>query len=54
MQPVVVKDHAANAHQAIHGAMDKLKRAVGTALDKHAPRRDATLAVPEADDAPNA
>ena len=54
LQPVVVKDHAANAHQAIHGAMDKLKRAVGTALDKHAPRRDATLAVPVADDAPNA
>ena len=44
LQPVVVKDHAGSAHQAIHGAMGKLKRAVETALDKQAPRRDATLA----------
>ena len=57
LQPVVVKDHAGSAHQAIHGAMEKLKRAVGTALDKHAPRRDATLAdalAPDTDDAPSA
>ena len=33
LQPVVVKDHAGSAHQAIHGAMEKLKRAVGTADD---------------------
>lgn len=44
LHPVVVKDHAGSAHQAIHGAMGKLKRAVETALDKQAPRRDATLA----------
>lgn len=32
---VVVKDHAATAHQAITGAVDKLKRAVTTAVEKH-------------------
>lgn len=37
--PVVVKDHAATAHQAINGAVGKLKRAVATALEKHDPRR---------------
>jgi ribosome-associated translation inhibitor RaiA len=45
---VVVKDSAGNAHQAIEGALRKLKRAVGAALGKHDPRhhhaRDATLA----------
>ena len=34
---IVVKDHASNAHQAIEGAVRKLKRAVGTALEKHDP-----------------
>jgi ribosome-associated translation inhibitor RaiA len=37
-EPVVVKEHAANAHQAIAGAVRKLKRAVGTAIAKHDPR----------------
>lgn len=32
---VVVKDHAGNAHQAIDGAVRKLKRAVASELDKH-------------------
>jgi len=32
---IVVKDHASNAHQAIEGALRKLKRAVGTELAKH-------------------
>ena len=36
-EPVVVKDHAANAHQAIAGAVRKLKRALGTAIAKHDP-----------------
>lgn len=35
LQPVVTKDHAATAHQAIQGATDKLKRAVGSTLEKH-------------------
>jgi len=35
---IVVKDHASNAHQAIEGALRKLKRAVGTELAKHVPR----------------
>ena len=40
LDPVVVKDHAGNAHQAIHGAVGKLKRAVATALAKQDPRRN--------------
>lgn len=38
--PIVVKDHAGNAHQAIEGAARKLKRAVTTALGKHDPRHN--------------
>jgi ribosome-associated translation inhibitor RaiA len=38
LEPVIVKDHAATAHQAIQGAVGKLKRAVTTALAKHDPR----------------
>lgn len=41
LPPIVVKDHAANSHQAIHGAVDKLKRAVATAIEKQDPRRHA-------------
>ena len=43
LEPVVVKDHAVTAHQAIQGAVGKLKRAVATALAKHDPRRNAAL-----------
>ncbi len=39
MGRVVVKDHAGNAHQAIDGALRKLKRSVGDALAKHDPRQ---------------
>ena len=39
--PIVVKDKAATAHQAIAGAVGKLKRAVATAIEKHDPRRHA-------------
>lgn len=39
-EPVVVKDRAANAHQAIHGAVGKLKRAVATVLEKHDPKHE--------------
>ena len=35
---VIVKDHAGSAHQAIEGAVRKLKRAVGTEIAKHDPR----------------
>jgi ribosome-associated translation inhibitor RaiA len=41
LDPVVVKDKAATAHQAINGAVGKLKRAVATVLEKHDPRRHA-------------
>jgi len=43
LESVVVKDHAGSAHQAIHGAVGKLKRAIATALEKHDPRRRAGL-----------
>jgi ribosome-associated translation inhibitor RaiA len=43
LEPVVVKDRAGNAHQAIQGATAKLKRAVATVLEKHDPRRNAVL-----------
>lgn len=43
LEPVVVKDRAGNAHQAIHGAVGKLKRAVATVLEKHVPRHNAAL-----------
>ncbi len=38
MEPVVVKDQAGSAHQAIEGAVRKLQRAVGTEVAKHEPR----------------
>ena len=41
--PVVVKDRAGNAHQAIQGATGKLKRAVATVLEKHDSRRNTLL-----------
>ncbi len=41
--PVVVKDRAGSVHQAINGAVGKLKRAVATVLEKHDPRRNAAL-----------
>lgn len=43
LEPVVVKDRAATAHQAIQGATNKLKRAVATVLEKHDPRRPAAV-----------
>lgn len=39
-EPVVVKDRAGNAHQAINGAVGKLKRAITTVLEKHDPRHE--------------
>lgn len=48
--PVVVKDHAGSAHQAINGALAKLERVIGSTLDKrHDPRRSEA---PSADAAP--
>lgn len=51
--PVVVKDHAGSAHQAIDGAVRKLKRAVASEIEKHDPRSQrarstATIADPDA------
>ena len=43
MDPVVVKDDAGAAHQAIRGAIGKLKRAVATALAKHDSMRNTAL-----------
>jgi len=39
MEPVVVKDQANTAHQAINGAVAKLKRAITTVVDKHEAHR---------------
>lgn len=39
LEPVVVTENGPNAHQAIEGAVRKLKRAVGAAIGKHDPRR---------------
>jgi hypothetical protein len=39
LEPVVVKSQAGNAHEAIEGAVRKLKRAVGAEIGKHDPRR---------------
>lgn len=39
LEPVVVKERADNVHQAIQGAVNKLKRAVEHALEKHAAHR---------------
>ena len=38
LDAIVVKDHAGNAHQAIDGAVRKLKRAVAAEIAKHDPR----------------
>jgi len=40
MDPIVVKERAGTAHQAIHGAVRKLERALGSALGKHDPRHN--------------
>jgi ribosome-associated translation inhibitor RaiA len=34
-EPVVAKDRAGSAHQAIHGAMRKLERVLATEFEKH-------------------
>lgn len=39
LEPVVVTEIGPNAHQAIDGAVRKLKRAAGAAIGKHDPRR---------------
>ena len=41
LDPVVVKERAGTAHQAIHGAVRKLERALGSVFDKHDPRHAA-------------
>jgi ribosome-associated translation inhibitor RaiA len=50
LDAVVVKDHASNAHQAIEGAVRKLRRAVETELAKHDPRSHRTRSDVSLDD----
>lgn len=38
LDAIVVKEQSGNAHQAIEGALRKLKRAVGAEIAKHDPR----------------
>jgi hypothetical protein len=49
LDPVVVKDQAGNAHQAIDGALRKLIRAVATAVGKHDPQHQRAAAGAAAD-----
>ena len=51
LDPVVVKDHADNPHQALHGAVGKLQRAVSNTLAKHDPRRYGAAELGSVDDA---
>ena len=55
LEPIVVKDHADNAHQAIDGAVRKLKRAISAEIAKHDDRnqrsRSEVPAAAAADDA---
>lgn len=41
LEPVVVKDHATSAHQAIRNAVGKLQRAVATVIEKQGSTRGA-------------
>jgi len=50
LDAVVVKDQAATAHQAINGAVGKLKRAIDSVLAKHTSHRN-VAAVPADQDA---
>lgn len=50
LDAIVVKDHANNAHQAIEGAMRKLKRAVGAELAKRDTRSHRSRAEVSVDD----
>lgn len=50
LDAIVVKDHAGNAHQAIEGAVRKLKRAVGAEIAKHDPRGQRSRPEPPAGD----
>jgi ribosome-associated translation inhibitor RaiA len=52
LDAVVVKAHAGSAHEAIDGAVRRLKRAVGAEIGKHDPRRQrATSRMPAAEPA---
>jgi ribosome-associated translation inhibitor RaiA len=51
LDPVVTRDHAGNAHQAIRGAVGKLQRAVSNALAKHDPRRYSAMPEGQVDSA---
>ena len=48
--PVVVKDRAGSAHQAIDGALRKLERALATAFEKHDTHHVQSQPTPETDD----
>jgi ribosome-associated translation inhibitor RaiA len=50
LDAIVVKDRSGNAHQAIEGALRKLKRAVGAEIAKHDPRSQRSRSTVPADD----
>lgn len=49
LDPIVVKERARTAHQALHGAVRKLERAIGSALGRHDPRHATRPAADELD-----
>jgi ribosome-associated translation inhibitor RaiA len=49
LDPVVITERAGTAHQAIHGAVGKLERALSSVLAKHDLRRNARPSSDEAD-----
>ncbi len=49
LEPVVAKEQADTAHQAIDGAVRRLKRVVGTTIGKHDPRSSKHPAEPAPD-----
>lgn len=48
LDAIVVKEQAASAHQAIDGALRKLKRAVGAEFARHDPRGHRDKPAPDA------
>ncbi len=49
MDPIVVKDHAATAHQAIEGSLVKLKRALAARVERQESHRTAAQPPPATD-----
>lgn len=49
-EPIIAKDHAGTAHQALHGALRKLERALTSEFEKHDSRHVRPTLVDEQDE----